>query len=87
MLWPTRCRAGRRVQLLISLVPGGALSFVKTMPSPAGGCGYCRKLGCDVVGETSFGAEAIDLVSSYCPALLILDQNLPGELDGRAVTA
>jgi two-component system, NarL family, response regulator DesR len=46
---------------------------------------YCRKLGCDVVGETSFGAEAIDLVSSYCPALLILDQNLPGELDGRAV--
>src|SRR5947209_6167162 len=46
---------------------------------------YCRKLGCEVSGETSFGAEAIDLVETYRPALLILDQNLPGGVDGQAV--
>lgn len=45
----------------------------------------CEVLGCEVVGETGSGAEAIELVESKRPDLLILDQNLPDHIDGQAV--
>ncbi len=44
----------------------------------------CDKLGCVVIGEVGKGMEAIDLVVSRKPDLLILDQILP-DLDGPAV--
>ena len=45
----------------------------------------CMVLGCEVVGETGWGAEAIEQVESKRPDLLILDQNLPDHIDGQMV--
>src|SRR5262249_48947270 len=45
----------------------------------------CVRLGCDVVGETALGEEAIELVESLRPDLLILDLHLPGKVAGQGV--
>lgn len=42
-------------------------------------------LGCEVVAETAFGEEALELVESHHPDLLILDLSLAGDLNGRNV--
>ena len=48
-------------------------------------CKVCsHELGHDVVGQTGDGQEAVDLVASARPNLLLLDLNLP-RLDGFAV--
>src|SRR5689334_16326208 len=45
----------------------------------------CRRIGCKVVAQTASGAEAIDLVERHQPDLLLLDQYLPDDIDGRMV--
>ncbi len=42
-------------------------------------------MGCEVVGETAQGLEAIDLVERHQPDLLVLDLSLAGSLNGRQV--
>lgn len=45
----------------------------------------CTRIGCTVVAETGDGAEALELLETHRPDLLMLDQYLPGDLDGMAV--
>ena len=45
----------------------------------------CTRIGCEVVAEATYGEEAIELLELHRPDLLILDQYLPGDLDGPAV--
>ncbi len=42
-------------------------------------------LGCEVVAETALGEEAIRLVETHHPDLLVLDLSLPGDVSGRDV--
>ena len=44
----------------------------------------CRNIGCEVIEETGLGGEAIHLVETSRPDLLILDQRLP-DMSGIAV--
>lgn len=43
-----------------------------------------RQLGYDVVGITTTGEEAIELVRLHHPALVLMDIQLAGEMDGIA---
>ncbi|HEX6607922.1 MAG TPA: response regulator [Chloroflexia bacterium] len=44
-----------------------------------------ENLGCEVVGETATGEEALELLERLRPDLLLLDFNLAGKLNGRDV--
>jgi DNA-binding NarL/FixJ family response regulator len=45
----------------------------------------CARIGCEVVAEATTGEEALELLEVCRPDLLLLDQYLPGALDGPAV--
>lgn len=73
LLLEARCR-GRRI-VICEDHPHTRLGLRET----------CVRLGCVVVGETALGEEAIELVDSLRPDLLILDLHLPGKVDGQGV--
>lgn len=41
-----------------------------------------QSIGCQLIGEASSGEQALELIESLQPDLIILDINLRGEIDG-----
>ncbi len=70
-----------------SLTKGRKVVIVDDHPQMRGGLRnvLAGALGCEVVGETALGEEAVGLVEAHKPDLLVLDLSLAGSMSGHDV--